>query len=236
MNFEDTASAAEAAAESAKKAIAAAGAAAYLANRDSYQVNQASDFHNSLNGSNSNADMHTISGNNKFFPKETMSSQSKVSSGIKTQSSESSHYVRSEESLPKDMDSRKIYRRHSYNVAPSAHSDDESEYDEEIDVEYPTSGAYQPPKRDSDKEPRKTYRRHSYNVQSTHADIKFDESDCDEDFERDEPSRGKNLPPNRPAPEVPSAHVKSTTHRVHPKLPDYDALAARFEALKHRKA
>lgn len=231
MNFEDTASAAEAAAESAKKAIAAAGAAAYLANRDSYQVNQASDFHNGLNGSNSNADMHTISGNNKFFPKETMSSShSKVSSSMKTQSSESCHYVRREESLPKDMDSRKIYRRHSYNVAPSAGSDDESEYDEEIDVEYPTSGA-------SDIDPRKTYRRHSYNVQSTHADIKFDKSDCDEDFEREEnPTTGRNLPPNRPAPEVPSAHVKSTIHRVHPKLPDYDALAARFESLKHRKA
>lgn len=202
MNFEDTASAAEAAAESAKQAIAAAGAAAYLANRDSYQVNQASDYHNTEKGSGTN--------------KETIiSKQSSVS----------------------NIDSQKIYRRHSYNVAQYAHSDDESEFDEEIDTDYPrTSGTYQPPKQASDIDPKKTYRRHSYNVPSTRADIKFDESDCDEDFGRGESTGGNNRPPDRPAPEVFSARDKSTIHRVHPKLPDYDSLAARFEELRHRRA
>ena len=85
-------------------------------------------------------------------------------------------------------------------------------------------------------DPRKVNRRHSYNVPSARGDIKFDESDCDEEIEMEEPD-GTFLPPNRPAPQVPPAHVKQNpAPRVHPKLPDYDTLAARFEALKYRKS
>lgn len=65
-------------------------------------------------------------------------------------------------------------------------------------------------------------RRHSYNVGRVHSDIKFDESDCDEDNEMEQ------QPPS-------STYGKPGTPSVHPKLPDYDALSARFEALKYRK-
>lgn len=69
------------------------------------------------------------------------------------------------------------------------------------------------------------YRRYSYNP----TDIKFDESDCEEETQMDDESRGAtNQPPDRNPPPVPSS-------RVHPKLPDYDTLAARFEALKYKK-
>ncbi|ESW28210.1 hypothetical protein PHAVU_003G268000 [Phaseolus vulgaris] len=80
------------------------------------------------------------------------------------------------------------------------------------------------------------YRRHSYHPASAHSDIKFDESDCDEEIEAEEPR--PTLPPNRLPPPVPSSLAKqdSSIHRVHPKLPDYDELTARFDALKFRKS
>ncbi|XP_012491453.1 uncharacterized protein LOC105803660 [Gossypium raimondii] len=80
----------------------------------------------------------------------------------------------------------------------------------------------------------KTCRRHSYNhAPAAHSDIKFDESDCDEEIEiEDYPVGSTDLPPP-----VPSLEKQdSSIHRVHPKLPDYDDLAARFEALKYRKS
>lgn len=81
------------------------------------------------------------------------------------------------------------------------------------------------------------YRRRSYNDAS---DIKFDESDFDEEIEVDDcppPSRF-SLPPQRPPPIVPSVapEKQNSFHQVHPKLPDYEDLAARFEALKCRKS
>ncbi|XVF62261.1 hypothetical protein PTKIN_Ptkin08bG0203100 [Pterospermum kingtungense] len=83
----------------------------------------------------------------------------------------------------------------------------------------------------------KNYRRHSYNAPSAHSDIKFDESDCDDEEIDVEDSSGRiNLPPERSPPSVPSPYKQDSIHRVHPKLPDYDDLAARFEALKHRKS
>ncbi|KAA8547565.1 hypothetical protein F0562_003994 [Nyssa sinensis] len=152
MYFEDTVSAAEAAAESAKRAIAAAEAAAYLANKES------------------NQNIKNVNG-----------SSIKHESGMyQSRSFERSHYIGDEETVPTNTDAGKVYRRHSYN-APSAQSH-----------------------------------------------IKFDESDCDEEIEMEDPTGGTNLPSNQPAPQVPSI-------RVHPKLPDYDALAARFDALKYRK-
>ncbi|CAJ1942261.1 unnamed protein product [Sphenostylis stenocarpa] len=80
------------------------------------------------------------------------------------------------------------------------------------------------------------YRRYSYHPTSAHSDIKFDESDCDEEIEAEVPPA--TLPPNRLPPPAPSSLSKqdSHIHRVHPKLPDYDELAARFDALKFKKS
>ncbi|KAK4261684.1 hypothetical protein QN277_004647 [Acacia crassicarpa] len=80
----------------------------------------------------------------------------------------------------------------------------------------------------------KAYRRYSYNPTSMHSDIKFDESDCDEETEMEEEPHGVLPPPNRRPPPVPSSQDGNA--RVHPKLPDYDELAARFEALKFKKS
>ncbi|KAJ1378702.1 Vacuolar protein sorting-associated protein Ist1 [Sesbania bispinosa] len=74
------------------------------------------------------------------------------------------------------------------------------------------------------------YRRHSYHPASAHTDIKFDESDCDEEIEAEEPP--VTMPPKRPPPPAPFKQDGSI--RVHPKLPDYDELAARFDALNSR--
>ncbi|PKA66357.1 hypothetical protein AXF42_Ash007054 [Apostasia shenzhenica] len=76
------------------------------------------------------------------------------------------------------------------------------------------------------------------------SDIKFDDSDGfesgkeEEEEEEEEtavesspPLRRSHEPPFRPPPVPPVNSVP----RVHPKLPDYDALAARFEALKSHK-
>ncbi|KAG5108407.1 hypothetical protein JHK84_045314 [Glycine max] len=80
------------------------------------------------------------------------------------------------------------------------------------------------------------YRRHSYHPTSAHSDIKFDESDCDEEIEAEEPPV-VTMPPNRFPSPVPSSMVKQDSRiHVHPKLPDYDELAARFDALKFKKS
>ncbi|KAG2694993.1 hypothetical protein I3760_08G170200 [Carya illinoinensis] len=200
MHFEDTVSAAEAAAESAKKAIAAAQAAAYLANRDFNPATRASSLANKLNDSNINHAFDTLSGKStgSFMPNDhsavnlqNMDHQlNATGSKYESESFGRSHCVSSEETLTTNMNGGKVYRRHSYNNTPSGHSD-----------------------------------------------IKFDESDCDEEIEMEEPPSGICPPPERPPPLVPSYHDKQDPAlRVHPKLPDYDALAARFEALKYRKS
>ncbi|KAG7968732.1 hypothetical protein I3843_08G169400 [Carya illinoinensis] len=201
MHFEDTVSAAEAAAESAKKAIAAAQAAAYLANRDFNPATRASSLANKSNDSNINHAFDTLSGKStgSFMPNDhsavklqNMDHQlNATGSKYESESFGRSHCVSSEETLTTNMNNGgKVYRRHSYNNTPSGHSD-----------------------------------------------INFDESDCDEEIEMEEPPSGICPPPERPPPLVPSYHDKQDPAlRVHPKLPDYDALAARFEALKYRKS
>ncbi|KAL7132102.1 hypothetical protein ABFS83_12G048700 [Erythranthe nasuta] len=124
---------------------------------------------------------------------------------------------------------RKMYRRQSYNCQ-RAHTnikfDESSDYDEEIEMEVPPPP---PPQRQS--EARKINRRHSYNNAPQYDE--YDSDDDDDDYSEVGPHRGaagtNRAAPDRPAPQVPD-------RRVHPKLPDYDALAARFEALKHHKA
>ncbi|XP_057809392.1 uncharacterized protein LOC131023807 [Salvia miltiorrhiza] len=117
-------------------------------------------------------------------------------------------------------DSRKVARRQSYNCqrAPTdvtRFDESESECDEEIEMEKPPSGG----------NTGRINRRHSYNA--ANSGVKYDEYNDDEE-EEEERGSGDGAP-ERPAPQIPA-------RRVHPKLPDYDALAARFEALKQHKA
>ncbi|KAI3462317.1 hypothetical protein Pfo_018980 [Paulownia fortunei] len=219
-NFQDLASAAGVAAE---KALAAAEAAAFLA----YGGKQMSACYQGVNGA-AVIDFDTISRNStgKFMPNSFPNSQAEYSTGdrsddqriMKTNSSEYSHCfsVQNEQSV---NDGRKMFRRQSYNCQ-RAHTDikfDESDCDEEVEME-------EPPSTDT----MKINRRHSYNVPPAQLDIRYDESDHHDTEELGQPTRGTNQPPDRPAPQVP-------VRLVHPKLPDYDALAARFEALKHHK-
>ncbi|XP_019172296.1 PREDICTED: uncharacterized protein LOC109167669 [Ipomoea nil] len=200
-NFEDPASAAKAAAESAQQAIAAAEAAAYLANKTlrassgSYgHVNNAAvdeqyDIHR-MNRRNSGDSQHSAG---RVMPIDDIHAQQKI-------------------------------RRHSSYNAPSTNLDvkyDESDCDEEIEMESPRNAGrypYPPPSQPTDHDSRQIYRRHSYNAApSQHSGVNFDESYYG----------GETAPPpERPAPQVP---------RVHPKLPDYDELTSRFEALKYQK-
>ncbi|KAJ0770902.1 putative vacuolar protein sorting-associated protein Ist1 [Helianthus annuus] len=197
MHFDNTKSAAEAAAESAKMAIAAAEAAAYLASKES---NQSTQPHGFVNGPKSA---------NNF---DSVSSSPHIDFGkTSRQSSERSHVSQGQ-------------RRHSYNA--SGVKFDESDCDEQAEIDY-----------------NKMNRRHTYNAPPPVSSVKFDEyeSDYDEEIEmehdhdRDRSSGMDNGPPNRPAPPAPTSGNMKHGQRVHPKLPDYDTLAARFEALKHYK-
>ncbi|XP_057725250.1 uncharacterized protein LOC130940958 [Arachis stenosperma] len=174
MHFEDSKAAAEAAAESAKKAIAAAEVAAYMAMKDhNNEAPQPYVYNNKLDNSNNMVHQSTIE--------------------------------------------EKMYRSRS--LPRSEHKKDE---DYSSPTEMYGSG--------------NDYKRHSYHPTSAgHSDIKFDESDCDEEIEVEEPP--STLPPKRPPPSVPSSFLKQDSSvRVHPKLPDYDELAARFDALKFKKS
>ncbi|VFQ88196.1 unnamed protein product [Cuscuta campestris] len=170
-NFEDSASAAKAAAESARQAIAAAEAAAYLANEKL----------RASNGRGTNY-LNTLSGirDSKCFPNGLP--QSPQTSGG-------------------DTNAAKMTRRHSCNVPPRGSSNS----------------------------------------------VKYDESDCDEEIEMEEGHRNHDDGDDMPCSDFDSRHFcrrhsysslpehPPVLPRVHPKLPDYDALTARFESLKNPK-
>lgn len=181
MQFADSASAAAAAAKSASDAMAAAQVAAFLANKDSNRASA-----------------------NEF---KTLSSNSTGQQGPDSPALDSY-----------DMD-------HQYEAEGKTHwaeSLDRS-YSSNNDVNHGGEGK------------NFVYRRYSYNAApSENSGIKFDESDTDEEIEMEAPPSGNYQGPERPPPPVPSATVRQDSlHRVHPKLPDYDTLAARFDALKH---
>lgn len=184
MDFEDTASAAEAATEAAKKAIAAAEAAAYLAQKDQNHVSEKSGYcNNDTSGYINRKPIYgTLSGNGPPNNSQDMGDNFEVTDqAYESHSFGNSHYSGNEgDIVPPKVGSRIVNRRHS---VPSARSN-----------------------------------------------IQFDESDSDEEeIDAEEPTDGGTFPPCRSAPRVP--HVPT-----HPNLPDYDALSARFEALKHRKS
>lgn len=175
MYFEDSKSAAEAAAESAKKAIAAAEVAAYMAMKDNNEASQ------------------------PYYNDKFSNDPAKYSQNM-------THKSTTED---------RVHRSHSLPRSDHMSNDDT----------LPTQ-MYDG----------KEYRRHSYHPASAHSDIKFDESDCDEEIEAEEPPP-VTLPPRRLPPPVPSSLVKQdSSTRVHPKLPDYDELTARFDLLKFKKS
>ncbi|XP_068640355.1 uncharacterized protein [Aristolochia californica] len=69
-------------------------------------------------------------------------------------------------------------------------------------------------------------------------------SDSDEEIKMERPRDDTHQPPQRPPPQVPEDKSVDTSgsfkhylgSRVHPRLPDYDTISARFEALKYRKS
>nr|VDD47928.1 unnamed protein product [Brassica oleracea] len=84
-------------------------------------------------------------------------------------------------------------------------------------------------------------RRHTLPPPAT-TEVKFDESDYyEEDTEPEEgplQRRASSLPLDRAPPQAPhSAESRrdSSGHHVHPKLPDYDELAARFDSIRQSK-
>ncbi|KAK4780384.1 hypothetical protein SAY87_016490 [Trapa incisa] len=173
MLFHDLETAAEAAAESAKKAIAAAQAAAWIANRD--------------------LDSHPNT--NKY------------------------------------LEAERFTRRNSYSMSP-AHA--KSKFDDSDTVEGSNCKVSNSNDLLSHLNDPKVYRLVSNNnasaaaAPSVNSDIKFDESDLDDEIDTD------RFPPATTA--IPSSQVRrDPAPRIHPKLPDYDDLAARFDALKYRK-
>ncbi|CAN1226214.1 IST1-like protein [Linum perenne] len=214
--FGDAATAADAAAKSAKQAIAAAQAAAYLANRESNQ---------SSGSINHGFETHTD--NSAGFGMPMSLQMDNPSNGPRMthdyQSFNGSHYPSHEGTRPIQGDcGRRVNRRHSYNEAPPT---TRTEVDQPSYRRY--SYNYTRPVQENDQ----------YDDRATNDDegstprseLLFDESECDEEIEMEERSAndGHQPPPVRPPPPVPTGH--------HPKLPDYDQLAARFEALKCRK-
>ncbi|KAJ0252210.1 Regulator of Vps4 activity in the MVB pathway protein [Hirschfeldia incana] len=182
MHYHDPESAAEAAAELAKQAVAAAQVAALLANR------------------------------------RDSSTKEEFSVSSSTRQSETSSYY----SKP-SVENRGIYRRHSCNN-PGVNEEEDYAKTEEAEA----------------KETMR--RRHTLPPPAT-SEVKFDESDYyEEDTEPEEgplQRRASSLPPDRAPPQAPpqssDSRRDSSGHQVHPKLPDYDELAARFDAIRQSK-
>ena len=190
--FKDMASAAQAAADSAEKAVSAAQAAAYLANQ---QNNSAGSRRQSLNSTQSSAT------NN---PSSVNQSNNHAVKMFSSQSFNRSNYMNDDG----DMDCVDL-RRNSF-------------------------------------ADRVVLRRNSYADRVVHSEIKFDDGldSGDDEIGTDTHSTGSSHPPpNRPPPLLPhidQSECKSANSsmaaRVHPKLPDYEALAARFGALKSNRS
>ena len=135
-----TGSAAEAAEESAKREIAAAQAAAYLANGDVNRFNEASGCVKNLNDSSIITGLRNLSDNSAggvpTYPpvnSQHMDHQYKAPGRIyESQSFERPYYPSNEEARSNNVEGRKTCRGDSYN-APSAYLDikfDESDCDE----------------------------------------------------------------------------------------------------------
>lgn len=124
MHFEDTVSAAQAAAESAKQAIAAAQAAAYLANNGLNQASLVPGLDHKLNTSNINHGLGILSGNSTapsmpLYSQINSQRMDHYSDGpggtpYESQNFDRSHYPGNEGTRPIQTDNNHVYRRHSH--------------------------------------------------------------------------------------------------------------------------
>ncbi|KAJ4833382.1 hypothetical protein Tsubulata_032957 [Turnera subulata] len=229
--FEDTASAAAEAAACAKQAIAVAEAAAFLASKDSNQASKGYGIDQRLNASSIDHGFEMLPGNSLGHSVPTdprYVHHSEVPRRMDDpQDFDRSHYLNDEDTrTTAQMNGQHIYgRRHSYNETRPIQPDSEQ------GCRRHSYNETRPMQMDG----QNVYRRYSYSASSPHY-TEFDESDCDEEIEMEEPPSHLD-PPKRSPPPVPSSHVQlDQGPQVHPKLPDYDALAARFEALKTCKS
>lgn len=202
MQFKDTASAVQAAADCAQKAASAAQAAAYLAQQSS-KFDQARTF-------------GTQAPNfSKFNSSDVLQTQPSYS---------------------------------TQNFEPNSPSKNQPNFADRVS----NSQSFN----NSNFTPKKTDRSSSYTVPKKHSDINFDDSDGLESESDNEdglgtysrrsappPDRDPPVPPSYISPsedktdagELPGTNNINSFSRVHPKLPDYDVLAARFEALKRHR-
>ncbi|RZR77856.1 hypothetical protein BHM03_00003064, partial [Ensete ventricosum] len=213
LQFNDPVLAAQAAAESAEKAIQAAQAAAHLANQNSHPFDRPMQMD------------PLICNLNKFNQPERLQRQSL---GF------CQPYGTKDISENEVKPPGKFFNSQSFNC--SNNMDDESMDTVTLDE-------------------KRILRRNSCTARTAHSAIKFDdsdglESDTDEEFEMESPPLESHPPPSRPPPVLHSQQVhseesyadshqessnKNSGSHVHPKLPDYEALTARFEALKSRR-
>ncbi|KAL5706244.1 hypothetical protein ACHQM5_024442 [Ranunculus cassubicifolius] len=231
MDFEDSAAAAKVAAESADKAVAAAQAAAYLAKRDtchdghghgnSSHLSFSNDARRPTSDSRAQERSHNVGENYPSRKEESLSFEGNYHGN-------SSHLPFSTDSQRRTSGCSGQERSHNSGENYASRKEESSTFGG-TDI----SGGG---------DIKGINRRHSYSVPTVHSDIKFDESDGPEsDYDEEERPVGihhpcAQPPPERPAPPLPedksNSYRRNSLPRVHPKLPDYEDISARFEALK----
>ncbi|KAG1361036.1 IST1-like protein [Cocos nucifera] len=211
MQFRDTASAARAAAESAEKAVSAAQVAAYLAKQHSHPSDhKAATFDTTA---------YSLNKFNRADGLQTQSLDSSIQSSVTDDSSVN------ELKAPGRMFNSQSLHLSNYMADRSMNT--------------------------TNSDDNKILRRNSCTVRTVNSDIKFDDSDgleseIDEEIDMETstetrpppmlPLHGNRFEEKNPADDKSYTGMVNSIPRVHPKLPDYEELAARFEALKQRRS
>ncbi|XP_073011497.1 uncharacterized protein [Typha latifolia] len=266
LQFKDAASAAQAAAESADEAVYAARAAVYLSKRNSYPFDQTGSFDTQVDDFIKPDLQSSCSSAQFTMKNENSVNELKHPGRIfDSQSFNRSNYIENNDIDTANLRSREILRRNSHagQTAQTLNSTTENEFPrDEVKRTQKTFNSQDYVESDSvdnlDLDSRKIPRRRSCSGRKKHSDIKFDDSDGlesegDEASEMETHSVGvqgplKRFPRVVPPPPRDHFEEKSSScsnsdtlkgnvgSRVHPKLPDYEELAARFEALKCRRS
>ena len=216
VQFKDMASAAQSAADSAQQAVSAARAAAYLANQNSSeQKNSAGSRRQSLNSAAQaaadSAEEAVSAAQAAAYLANLNSNEQNNSAGSRRQSLNSTQSSATKNpSVNQSNHPSKISSSQSFNT--SNYMNDEDNMDS-VDLD-----------------DTKVIRRNGYADRSrVHSEMKFDDSDGldsgDEPLVLPRIDQSESKPAN-----------SSMAARVHPKLPDYESLAAGFEALKSNRS